>query len=82
MDERPGSNLWLFLGFAKVATVTGLAITIIMMIGKFAAIQQTNGGDLRSPAESVGRALLATLIGVVCSISMIFAHVLYKSWRR
>ena|SRR5579883_3119098 len=68
------------LAIAKVATMVGLFVTVISMIGTFTAIQQTRGGDVTASAGAIGLALFGTAMGLVCAIPLVFAHVLFKAW--
>jgi biopolymer transport protein ExbB len=68
------------LAIAKVATMVGLFVTVLSMIGTFTAIQKSNGGDVTGSAGSIGLALFGTAMGLVCAIPLVFTHVLFKAW--
>jgi biopolymer transport protein ExbB len=82
VDRQNLPELKRLLVIAKVATMVGLFVTVTRMIGTFTAIQQTKGGDVTASADAIGLALFGTAIGLVCATPLVFAHVLYKSWRR
>jgi biopolymer transport protein ExbB len=68
------------LAIAKIATMVGLFVTVISMIGTFTAIQQSKGGDVTGSAGNIGLALFGTAMGLICAIPLVFAHVLFKAW--
>jgi biopolymer transport protein ExbB len=69
------------LAIAKVATMVGLFVTVLSMIGTFTAIQKAGaGGDVAGSAGSIGLALFGTAMGLVCAIPLVFTHVLFKAW--
>ena len=70
------------LAIAKVATMVGLLVTVISMIGTFTAIQDAahSGGGVAGQAGSIGLALFATALGLFTAIPLVFAHVLLRSW--
>jgi biopolymer transport protein ExbB len=82
LEILPDLNFLLpsILAIAKVATMVGLFVTVISMIGTFTAIQQTRGGDVTASAGAIGLALFGTAMGLVCAIPLVFAHVLFKAW--
>jgi biopolymer transport protein ExbB len=82
LEILPDLNFLLpsILAIAKVATMVGLFVTVISMIGTFTAIQQTRGGDVTASAGAIGLALFGTAMGLVCAIPLVFTHVLFKAW--
>jgi biopolymer transport protein ExbB len=82
LEILPDLNFLLpsILAIAKVATMVGLFVTVISMIGTFTAIQQTKGGDVTASAGAIGLALFGTAMGLVCAIPLVFTHVLFKAW--
>lgn len=69
------------LVIAKVATLSGLAVTIGSMIGTFNAIQQANGGAVPGPVPgAIDLALFGSAMGLLCAIPLVFTHVLFKAW--
>jgi biopolymer transport protein ExbB len=81
LEILPDLNFLLpsILAIAKVATMVGLFVTVLSMIGTFTAIQDSKGGVTDS-AGSIGLALFGTAMGLVCAIPLVFAHVLFKAW--
>jgi biopolymer transport protein ExbB len=83
LEILPDLNFLLpsILAIAKVATMVGLFVTVISMIGTFTAIQEAKGGgDVTGSAGAIGLALFGTAMGLVCAIPLVFAHVLFKAW--
>jgi biopolymer transport protein ExbB len=82
LEILPDLNFLLpsILAIAKVATMVGLFVTVISMIGTFTAITQTHGGDVTGSAANIGLALFGTAMGLVCAIPLVFTHVLFKAW--
>jgi biopolymer transport protein ExbB len=82
LEILPDLNFLLpsILAVAKVATMVGLFVTVISMIGTFSAIQSTHGGNVTESAGAIGLALFGTAMGLVCAIPLVFTHVLFKAW--
>jgi biopolymer transport protein ExbB len=82
LEILPDLNFLLpsILAIAKVATMVGLFVTVISMIGTFNAIQNTKGGNVTESAGAIGLALFGTAMGLVCAIPLVFTHVLFKAW--
>ncbi len=82
LEILPDLNFLLpsILAIAKVATMVGLFVTVISMIGTFTAIQSSHGGDVTGSAGNIGLALFGTAMGLVCAIPLVFTHVLFKAW--
>jgi biopolymer transport protein ExbB len=82
LEILPDLNFLLpsILAIAKVATMVGLFVTVISMIGTFNAIQQTKGGNVTESAGAIGLALFGTAMGLICAIPLVFTHVLFKAW--
>jgi biopolymer transport protein ExbB len=82
LEILPDLNFLLpsILAIAKVATMVGLLVTVISMIGTFTAIQETQGGDVTKRSGEIGLALFGTMMGLVTAIPLVFAHVLFKGW--
>lgn len=82
LEILPDLNFLLpsILAIAKVATMVGLFVTVISMIGTFTALQEAKGGDVAGSAGNIGLALFGTAMGLVCAIPLVFAHVLFKAW--
>jgi biopolymer transport protein ExbB len=82
LEILPDLNFLLpsILAIAKVATMVGLFVTVISMIGTFNAIQSTKGGNVTESAGAIGLALFGTAMGLVCAIPLVFTHVLFKAW--
>jgi len=72
----------LILAIAKIATMVGLLGTVISMIRTFSLIQEsvTKGGSAAEHSGAIGLALIATALGLVTAIPLVFAHVLFKGW--
>lgn len=69
------------LAIAKVATMVGLLLTVISMIGTFSAISSAqNAQGVTAQAGAIGLALFGTMMGLVIAIPLVFAHVLFKAW--
>jgi biopolymer transport protein ExbB len=70
------------LAIAKIATMVGLLGTVISMINTFTEIQKvaTSGsaGGIASKSGEIGLALVATALGLLTAIPLVFAHVLLK----
>jgi biopolymer transport protein ExbB len=81
LEILPDLNFLLpsILAIAKVATMVGLLVTVISMIGTFTAIQ-TSKGDITARSGEIGLALFGTMMGLVTAIPLVFAHVLFKAW--
>jgi biopolymer transport protein ExbB len=81
LEILPDLNFLLpsILAIAKVATMVGLFVTVISMIGTFNAIQQSKS-DVTGSAGAIGLALFGTAMGLVCAIPLVFTHVLFKAW--
>jgi biopolymer transport protein ExbB len=72
----------LILAIAKIATMVGLLGTVISMIRTFNLIQESikAGGTAAEHSGAIGLALIATALGLVTAIPLVFAHVLFKGW--
>jgi biopolymer transport protein ExbB len=70
------------LAIGKIATMVGLLGTVISMIGTFSEIQQLSeqGKTIVSQSGAIGLALVATALGLVTAIPLVFAHVMFKAW--
>lgn len=82
LEILPDLNFLLpsILAIAKVATMVGLFVTVISMIGTFTAIQSTKGGDVGAQGSAIGLALFGTAMGLITAIPLVFSHVLFKAW--
>jgi biopolymer transport protein ExbB len=82
LEILPDLNFLLpsILAIAKIATMVGLFLTVISMIGTFSAIQNAQGGNVTNSAGAIGLALFATAMGLMTAIPLVFAHVLFKAW--
>ena len=83
LEILPDLNFLLapILAIAKVATMVGLLLTVISMIGTFSAISSAqNAQGVTAQAGSIGLALFGTMMGLVIAIPLVFAHVLFKDW--
>lgn len=82
LEILPDLNFLLpsILAIAKVATMVGLFVTVISMIGTFTVIQESHGGDVTGSAGAIGLALFGTAMGLICAIPLVFTHVLFKAW--
>jgi biopolymer transport protein ExbB len=87
LEILPDLNFLLptMLAIAKVATMVGLLGTVVSMIFTFNEIQSIaaaaeGGGNITSKAGSIGLALIATAMGLVTAIPLVFCHVLFKGW--
>jgi biopolymer transport protein ExbB len=82
LEILPDLNFLLpsILAIAKVATMVGLFVTVISMIGTFSAIQQAKGGNVTESAGAIGLALFGTAMGLITAIPLVFTHVLFKAW--
>jgi hypothetical protein len=78
VDDKPGPNLRIFLGYVKAAMLAGLFVTVLAMIRTFTALRQHPGEHVPSDARMFGLAL----VPAVCAIPMAFAHVCFKNRRR
>jgi biopolymer transport protein ExbB len=68
------------LAIAKIATMVGLLVTVISMIGTFTDLQRAQSGGVGAQANNIGLALFGTAMGLVCAIPLVFTHVLFKAW--
>lgn len=72
------------LAIAKIATMVGLLGTVISMIGTFTDMQQMQQvgqqKNMATQGGQIGLALVATALGLVTAIPLVFAHVLFKAW--
>ncbi len=68
------------LAIAKIATMVGLLGTVISMIQTFQKIQEADAGNAKSFSRDIGLALIATSLGLVTAIPLVFCHVLFKAW--
>jgi biopolymer transport protein ExbB len=68
------------LAIAKIATMVGLFVTVLSMIGTFSAIQGAAAGEMTSYAGAIGLALFGTAMGLITAIPLVFAHVLFVDW--
>jgi biopolymer transport protein ExbB len=75
------------LAIAKIATMVGLLGTVISMIGTFSHLQQVQAAatspeqrDVTGQGRDIGLALVATAMGLITAIPLVFAHVLFKAW--
>ncbi len=66
------------LAIAKIATMVGLLGTVISMINTFQKIKEAQSATEHSSA--IGLALIATALGLVTAIPLVFTHVLFKAW--
>ena len=73
------------LAIAKIATMVGLLLTVISMIGTFSAINaESNKGaagaqGMAAQSEKIGLALFGTAFGLCIAIPLVFSHVLFKA---
>jgi biopolymer transport protein ExbB len=73
------------LAIAKIATMVGLLLTVISMIGTFSAINsEANKGaagaqGMAAQSEKIGLALFGTAFGLCIAIPLVFSHVLFKA---
>jgi len=72
------------LAIAKVATMIGLLLTVVSMIGTFSAIgKAVASGEQGAAGKSsgqIGLALFATAMGLITAIPLVFMHVQFKAW--
>ena len=68
------------LAIAKVATMVGLLVTVISMIGSFKALGAKGGEGARQQGKEISLALFGTAMGLVTAIPLVFAHVQFKAW--
>jgi biopolymer transport protein ExbB len=70
------------LAIAKIATMVGLLGTVIAMIGTFTELLhlKEKGGDVATQGGDIGLALVATALGLITAIPLVFAHVHFKAW--
>jgi biopolymer transport protein ExbB len=76
------------LAIAKIATMVGLLGTVISMIGTFSHLQEVRKAsaevgeqrDVADQGKDIGLALVATAMGLITAIPLVFAHVLFKAW--
>src|SRR4051794_5111617 len=82
LEILPDLNFLLpsILAIAKIATMVGLLVTVISMIGTFTDLQNTEGGGVGKQSQNIGLALFGTAMGLVCAIPLVFTHVLFKAW--
>jgi len=87
LEIAPDLNFLLpmMLAIAKVATMVGLLGTVVSMIQTFNEIQKASGGEggggVTAQAGSIGLALIATAMGLITAIPLVFCHVLFKAWQ-
>lgn len=87
-DILPRLNFLLptILAIAKIATMVGLLLTVISMIGTFSAINAeaekgaAAAAGMAKQSEKIGLALFGTAFGLMTAIPLVFAHVLFKAW--
>jgi biopolymer transport protein ExbB len=83
LEILPSLNFLLpmILAIAKIATMVGLLGTVISMIGTFSELTAMKGGsEIGSRGRDIGLALIATMLGLMTAIPLVFAHVLFKAW--
>jgi biopolymer transport protein ExbB len=83
MEIIPDLNFLLpsILGIAKVATMVGLLVTVISMIGSFKALGAKGGEGAKQQGKEISLALFGTAMGLVTAIPLVFAHVQFKAWQ-
>ena len=83
LEILPDLNFLLpmILAIAKIATMVGLLGTVISMIRTFNLIQESikAGGTAAEHSGAIGLALIATALGLVTAIPLVFSHVLFKA---
>ena len=82
LEILPDLNFLLpsILAIAKIATMVGLLVTVISMIGTFTDLQNAEGSGVGKQSQNIGLALFGTAMGLVCAIPLVFTHVLFKAW--
>src|SRR5262249_41476864 len=70
------------LAIAKIATIVRLLGTVVSMIFTFRAIEAARkaGGSAAEQSGAIGLALVATALGLVTAIPLVFCHVQFKAW--
>ena len=69
------------LAIAKVATMVGLLVTVISMIGSFKALGAKGSEGAKQQGKEISLALFGTAMGLVTAIPLVFAHVQFKAWQ-
>jgi biopolymer transport protein ExbB len=82
LEILPDLNFLLpsILGIAKIATMVGLLVTVISMIGSFRALGAKGGEAAKQQGKEISLALFGTAMGLVTAIPLVFAHVQFKAW--
>jgi biopolymer transport protein ExbB len=82
LEILPDLNFLLpsILAIAKVATMVGLLVTVISMIGSFQALGAKGGEAAKQQGKEISLALFGTMMGLVTAIPLVFAHVQLKAW--
>jgi len=80
LEILPDLNFLLpsILAIAKIATMVGLLVTVISMIGSFKALGSKEGA--KGQGKEISLALFGTAMGLVTAIPLVFAHVQFKAW--
>jgi biopolymer transport protein ExbB len=82
LEILPDLNFLLpsILGIAKIATMVGLLVTVISMIGSFRALGAKGPEQAKQQGKEISLALFGTAMGLVTAIPLVFAHVQFKAW--
>lgn len=83
LEILPDLNFLLpsILAIAKIATMVGLLGTVISMVGTFSELSQVKEKkEVASQGSDIGLALMATALGLITAIPLVFSHVLFKAW--
>ena len=80
LEIQPDLNYLLpsILGIAKIATMVGLLVTVISMIGRSRCRLQGRG---QGQGKEISLAPFGTAMGLVTAIPLVFAHVQFKAWQ-
>ncbi len=84
LEILPEMNFLLapMIAIGKIATMVGLFLTVVSMIGTFSAIgeavKNNAQGGAGAQADKIGLALFATAMGLITAIPLVFTHVILK----
>jgi biopolymer transport protein ExbB len=83
LEILPDLNFLLpsILSIAKIATMVGLLVTVISMIGSFKALGAKGSEGAKQQGKEISLALFGTAMGLVTAIPLVFAHVQFKAWQ-
>src|SRR5260370_15306232 len=84
LEILPEMNFLLapMIAIGKIATMVGLFLTVVSMIGTFSpigeAVKNNTQGGSGAQADKIGLALFATAMGLITAIPLVFTHMILK----